>query len=120
MSNAEKNIFVVDDSDIILHILNVFLRSKYKLTSTDSGETALDILQKHHPDLFILDIDMPDMSGFELALRIRASGQKAPIIFLTGNLTKEFVLKAMQVGASDFIAKPICKEKLLERIARFF
>jgi len=120
-TNTEKKILAVDDADIILHILNVFLRdSEYKLTSAASGEIALNFLQKHHPDLFILDIDMPEMNGFELAQRIRASGQTAPIIFLTSNSTEESIIKALQVGAADFIAKPICKAKLLERIAKFF
>ncbi len=120
MGNTERKILAVDDSDIILHVLTAFLRGQYKLTSTDSGKIALTLLKKLRPDLFILDIDMPEMSGFELALKIRASGQTAPIIFLTGNSTEESIIKALQVGASDFIAKPICKEKLLERIARFF
>ncbi|MDR1813156.1 MAG: response regulator [Candidatus Fibromonas sp.] len=121
MDSTEKKILAVDDADIVLHILNVFLRnSQYKLTSATSGRTALNFIQKHSPDLFILDIDMPDMNGYELAQRIRASGQTAPIIFLTGNSTEESIIKALQVGAADFIAKPVCKAKLLERIAKFF
>jgi len=121
MNNTEKKILAVDDADIVLHILSAFLRdSHYKLTSATSGKTALTFLKKHRPDLFILDIDMPEMDGYELALRIRAGGQTAPIIFLTGNSTEESIIKALQVGAADFIAKPICKAKLLERIAKFF
>ena len=120
MDNTKK-ILAVDDADIILHILNTFLRGgQYKLTSTTSGVAALSFLKKHRPDLFILDIEMPGMDGYELAQKIRAGGQTAPIIFLTGNSTEESVIKAMQVGAADFIAKPINKVKLLERIAKFF
>ena len=121
MSDDEKKILAVDDADIVLHVLNAFLRgSPYKLTSAASGETALNFLQKYRPDLFILDIEMPDMDGYELAQKIRANGHTAPIIFLTGNSTEESIIKALQVGAADFIAKPISKAKLLERIAKFF
>lgn len=119
---GRKSILAVDDTEFFLRTLRSILQDNamYKLTCTTSGTTALKFLQKNHPNLFILDIDMPDMNGYELAQRIRASGQTAPIIFLTGNSTEESIIKALQVGAADFIAKPVCKAKLLERIAKFF
>ncbi|MDR0516439.1 MAG: response regulator [Fibromonadaceae bacterium] len=120
MLNFEKNILAVDDAELILHVLRTFLKdTEYKLTCTTSSKIALNFLQKSKPDLFILDIDMPEMNGYELAMKIRDCGQQAPIIFLTGNTSQESVEKALMVGASDFIAKPISKTRLLERIAKF-
>jgi DNA-binding response OmpR family regulator len=119
MSGAEKKILVVDDADLILHVLRTFLQdSDYKLICTTSANAALNFLQTNRPDLFILDIEMPEMNGYDLARRIRALGQEAPIIFLTGSTTQESVEKALMMGAADFIAKPISKAKLLERIAK--
>ena len=119
MSVNKKNILLVDDADLILHVINVFLQdAPYNLICTKSGKAALNFLQKNRPHLFILDIDMPEMNGYELAMKIRECGQSAPIIFLTSNSTPEYVEKAMMVGAVDFIAKPISKAKFLERIAK--
>jgi FixJ family two-component response regulator len=61
---------------------------------------------------------MPKMSGYELAEKIRGNGHEAPIIFLTGNSAKEYVIRAIKAGASDFIVKPIYKENLTEKIYR--
>jgi len=115
-----KSILAVDDTEFFLRTLKSLLQgTEYKLTCTTSGATALKFLQKNHPDLFILDIDMPEMDGYELAQKIRASGQTAPIIFLTGNSTRESVEKALKAGAADFIVKPISRAQVLERITKF-
>jgi len=62
---------------------------------------------------------MPGMNGYELAREIRKSGHSAPIIFLTGNAKKDYVIKALQVGAADFIVKPVKADQLLERIGKY-
>jgi CheY-like chemotaxis protein len=115
------SILAVDDTEFFLRTLRSLLQDNahYKLTCTTSGTAALKFLQKNHPNLFILDIDMPDMDGYELAQKIRAIGQTAPIIFLTGNSTRESVEKALKVGAADFIVKPISRAQVLERITKF-
>jgi CheY-like chemotaxis protein len=120
MPGSEKNILAVDDTEFFLRTLKTLLQdTPYKLTCITSGKVALNFLQKNHPDLFILDIDMPEMNGYELAMRIRECGQQAPIIFLTGNTTQKSVEKAHMVGASDFIAKPVNKDQVLQRINKF-
>ncbi|MDR0516437.1 MAG: response regulator [Fibromonadaceae bacterium] len=115
-----KSILAVDDTEFFLRNLKILLQdTPHKLTYTTSGKIALNFLQKNHPDLFILDIEMPEMNGYELAIRIRECGQQAPIIFLTGSSSKESVVKALRAGASDFIVKPISKEQILQRINKF-
>ena len=111
------NILAVDDSAFFLHSLKTHLKgSPYKLTCVNSGADALGFLGKNHADLFILDIDMPQMNGYELAENIRKAGHTAPIIFLTSNAHRISVIKAGQAGASDFILKPIDRAMLLQRI----
>jgi CheY-like chemotaxis protein len=115
-----KSILAVDDTEFFLHTLKTLLQdTPHKLTCTTSSKIALKKKKKNHPALFILDIDMPEMNGYELARKIRECGQQAPIIFLTGNNTQESVEKALMAGASDFIKKPINKEQLLQRINKF-
>jgi CheY-like chemotaxis protein len=118
--DGRLDILAVDDSTFFLNNLKSVLRgTEYKLTCAASGLTALSFLRKHSPSLFILDIEMPEMDGYELAEKIRDSGHGAPIIFLTGNATKEKEAEAIRAGASDFIVKPINKTQVLERIGRF-
>jgi CheY-like chemotaxis protein len=116
----EISILAVDDNAFFLEMLkNILLGTGYKLTCVISSRDALKFLQSHQPDLFILDIDMPQLNGYELAKKVREYGHTAPIIFLTANATKEYLLKAVDAGGVDFIAKPPRREYVLERIARY-
>ena len=117
---AIKSILAVDDTEFFLNTLKTILQdTPYRLTCITSGRVALNFLQKNRPDLFILDIDMPEMNGYELARKIRECGHQAPIIFLTGSSTRDSVEKALEVGAADFIIKQIRKMQILDRINKF-
>jgi CheY-like chemotaxis protein len=114
-----KTILAVDDNTFFLDILREALSdSGYNLACATSGIAALKYLQNHRPDLYILDIEMPEMDGYELTRNIRSYSIKTPIIFLTGNATKEYVDKAIKAGAADFITKPINKEYVLSKIKK--
>jgi CheY-like chemotaxis protein len=117
---TKKIILAVDDQPTYLTTIKSYLKdTEHKLVCTTSGADALKFLQNNRPDLFILDILMPEMDGIELAKKIRGLGQEAPIIFLTGSSTKESVVKALQAGGSDFIIKPATREQVMERVAKF-
>jgi CheY-like chemotaxis protein/HPt (histidine-containing phosphotransfer) domain-containing protein len=119
-TKEQKCILAVDDTAFFLTVLKTTLQhSEYKLICVRSGEDALKFLESHKADLLLLDIEMPDMNGYELAAEIRKNGQKAPIIFLTGNAKKENVTKALAAGAADFVVKPINKEVILAKISRY-
>jgi len=116
----KKIILAVDDTPFFLTTLkNILQDADYKLICVTSGSDALKSLEKHHPDLFLLDIEMPEMNGYELAAQIRKKGEKAPIVFLTGNAKRENVVKAVEAGAADFIVKPVNKEEVLAKIKRY-
>jgi DNA-binding response OmpR family regulator len=115
-----KLILAVDDSPLALQTLKTYLAdSPYKLICVTSGADALRFLAKNKPDLYILDLEMPEMDGQELAWQIIESKKAAPIIFLTGNRDTDSVAKAISVGAADFIIKPMDREKILSRIEKF-
>jgi CheY-like chemotaxis protein len=115
-----NKILAVDDTAFFLTILKKILQdSRYNLTCVSSGRDALKYLEKHTPDMFLLDIEMPGMDGYELATKIKEGGYKAPIIFLTGNAKKEYLAKAVKSGAADFIIKPINKDVLLDKIRKY-
>lgn len=115
----QKSILAVDDISLNLNELKLFLqKTEYKLTCLTSGGKALEFIANHMPDLLILDIEMPEMDGYELAKKLREKGCMAPIIFLTGNSTQDYVMKAIQAGAADFITKPVNKNMVLDKIKK--
>ena len=113
------SILAVDDAPFFLKTLKQTLQnSDYELDVVTSGQVALQYLQNRRPNLFLLDIEMPEMNGYELAKKIREAGHTAPILFLTSNAQQECVLRAIEAGAADFVLKPINGEYLLARIEK--
>ncbi|MCL1807201.1 MAG: response regulator [Oscillospiraceae bacterium] len=107
-AKSQKTVMAVDDRPDTLSNVNAALRGHYKVLGAPGGKMALEIMERQNVDLFILDIEMPEMDGFELAERIRADRVYAetPIVFLTGNASKENITKGISLGISDFIVKP--------------
>jgi len=119
-STEKKCILAVDDTPFFLTTLKKIMQdTDYKLICVTLAKDALKFLEKHHPDLLLLDIEMPEMDGYELAAKIREKGEKSPIVFLTGNAKRENVVKAVEAGAADFIVKPVNKEGVLAKIERY-
>jgi len=104
-SSFATKVLAVDDMPESLSFVSNVLKDHYKVFRATSGKVALKILEAQSIDLFILDIDMPEMDGYELAKTIRKMrGYKdKPIIFLTGNSTRDHIAKAMQAGGNDFV-----------------
>jgi len=118
---SSKKILAVDDSPEILSFMSKVFKDHYKTFCVMSGKAALKVMEAQTPDIFILDIDMPEMNGYELAKEIRKNSKhtKTPIIFLTGNSTKTHVMKALQSGGNDFIVKPASYETVLSKIIKW-
>ena len=113
-----KHILLVDDSVLNLKVAAGILRDSYKVSVVKSGEQALQFLQIQIPDLILLDINMPDMDGFETITYIKENEETAdiPVIFLTASHDSENEVKGFQKGAVDFITKPFTPESMLLRI----
>ncbi|MDR2351981.1 MAG: response regulator [Deltaproteobacteria bacterium] len=118
MDSEKKQILVVDDNISNLKYISAQLSDIYKVTMAKSGPQALQIAAKQNPDLVLLDIDMPEMDGFETLARMREDPQlnKLPVIFLSANNDPKTEVKALQVGAMDFIPKPFEKSILTHRL----
>jgi DNA-binding response OmpR family regulator len=113
-------ILAVDDTVMFLNLLKLaFQCTDYKLICVNSGKAALRYLQNNKADLLILDIEMPEMNGYELAIKIRERGYTAPIIFLTASATEGDVRKAVEAGGVDYIVKPIDREQVLSKIKKY-
>jgi putative two-component system response regulator len=113
-----KKILVTDDNIATLKQISALLGDEYSVMLAKSGAMALKICIQEKPDLILLDVDMPEMDGFETLGRLRKNPYLAsiPVIFLTGNRDVETEVKALSSGARDFIAKPVEKSILTHRI----
>ncbi len=99
---------VVDDVASNAYILNVILGEEYKVFTASSGSEAMRLANQHMPDIILLDIDMPEMNGFDVCAKIKADHATAhiPVIFITGYGDVGSEIKALEAGGVDFIAKP--------------
>ena len=120
-SNLSKKILAVDDMPEILSFVNSALKNYYKIIPVTSAKAALNVIKSQKPDLFLLDIDMPEMDGFELIRIIRGSAEhkKTPVVFLTGNSSRDHVTAAMIEGCNDFIVKPTTYEYLRTIVGKY-
>jgi len=120
-NNYSVKVLAVDDMPESLSFISNVLKNHFKVLRVTNGKTALKVLKTQKIDLIILDIDMPDMNGYELASKIRKTSgyDKTPIIFLSGNSSRDHVLKAKQAGASDYIIKPASYDALLTSVLKY-
>ncbi len=113
------NILVIDDSLPILQYTCACIKDEgHHAIAASSGSEALSILEQQKPDLILLDIIMPDMDGYEIAKKIRTilTDQWIPIIFLSAKIEDEDIVKGIEVGADDYLTKPISQTVLMAKI----
>jgi CheY-like chemotaxis protein len=112
ISKDEKPlILAVDDCPTMLATIDALLKNDCTVLPASSGEAALKILEEHSPELFLLDIEMPDMNGYDLIKKIRAQERfkNTPILFVTGQSSREAVASARLHGVNGYILKPLDK-----------
>ena len=116
---SEYKVLIVDDVISNVLLLKVLLTNeKFKIVTAGNGTQALEQVKKENPDLVLLDVMMPDISGFEVAQQMKADPEMSeiPIIFLTALNSTADIVKGFQVGGNDFISKPFNKEELIIRV----
>ncbi|OPX54105.1 Histidine kinase-like ATPase domain-containing protein [Oceanospirillum multiglobuliferum] len=103
-------ILAVDDTRANLVLLQAMLkRSGHEVLTAENGELCLEVFEKEHPDLVLMDVMMPGMDGFEAAQRLQemAAPRWVPIIFISAAATEEYYIKGHQSGGADYLFKPI-------------
>ena len=115
-----KIVFIVDDSDSNIILAKNALEGVYETYAMPSAARMFKIVEKITPDLILLDVDMPEMDGFEALQMLKANEKfkSIPVIFLTGKYDKESEKSGLEMGALDFIQKPFSAPDLIERIRR--
>jgi diguanylate cyclase (GGDEF)-like protein len=118
---AEK-ILIVDDSPFFRGQLKLTLSREYEVIEAGLGAEGLDLVKSEKPDLVLLDVVMPDYSGFEICriLRESESNNLMPIIMITSQDAQEDILVGLEYGADDYVKKPFNERELISRIRNLF
>ena len=115
---TEYTILIVDDDPLNVRLLEAFLSKHHSVLGAYSGEEALEIIESEPVDLVILDIMMPGMDGYEVCRRIKAneSTKIIPVVVVTALSSKDDRIKGIEVGADEFLVKPIDRVEVLTRV----
>lgn len=113
----KKIILIVDDDRLTLATAQKLLDGEYKVVAVNSAKQAYKYLERHTPDLILLDINMPEIGGFEVMETLQEDSRlkKIPVIFLTADRSVETEIECFRVGANDYISKPFEPNILLSR-----
>jgi len=113
-----KTIFIVDDCDTNLALAEDALEEHFCVLTVPSAAKMFSLLEKVTPDLILLDIEMPEVNGFEALERLKAGSSWAniPVVFLTGTIDSSIESRSVKTGAIGIITKPFSKSVLIDRI----
>ena len=115
--NYEAKLLVVDDEPNIRELLSTSLRfAGFEVIAAANGRAALEAAEQHNPDLAGLDVMLPDMDGFTVTRKLRATGRYFPVVFLTARDDTEDKVTGLTVGGDDYVTKPFSRDEVVARI----
>jgi len=110
-------VLVVDDEPSIRELVSTVLRYEgFEVSEADSGRGALEGVERHRPDVLVLDVMLPDLDGFEVHRRLDERGHRLPVVFLTARDSVEDRVRGLTIGGDDYLTKPFSIDELLARI----
>lgn len=114
---AEPKLLLVDDEDNLRSMLEAALRHHgFDVHPVANGREALASVEDVSPALIVLDVMMPDLDGFEVCRRLRSSGVKVPVVFLTAKDATDDKVRGLTLGGDEYVVKPFSLEELVARI----
>jgi two-component system, OmpR family, response regulator len=114
---AKARLLLVDDEDNLRSMLDAALRhSGFDVHPVANGRDAIDAVPEVQPDLIVLDVMLPDLNGFDVCKRLRSSGDRTPVLFLTARDATEDKVRGLTLGGDDYLVKPFSLEELVARI----
>lgn len=115
--NVEASIVVVDDEPSIRELLVASLHfAGFDVETAASGSEAIEVIERVHPDLIVMDVMLPDIDGFTVTRRIRQNGVVVPVLFLTARDDTQDKIMGLTVGGDDYVTKPFSLEEVVARI----
>jgi two-component system KDP operon response regulator KdpE len=117
MTNSTVKILIVDDEPPIRKLLRVGLSTQgYSIFEAANATAAIEQMTQMQPDLILLDLGLPDLSGHELLRRWRDEGSDLPVVILSSRTDESGIVQALELGADDYITKPFGMNELVARI----
>jgi nitrogen regulation protein NR(I) len=114
-------LLIIDDEKLILDCFRfLFTEEEAKVVTATSAAEGLAALTEHKPDVIVIDVRLPDMSGLELFRKIHQRDAKIPVVLITGHGTAGTAIEAMRLGAFEYVVKPLDTDQLRELIGRAF
>jgi len=119
MERSDKKIIIVDDNAANLAVGRNLLKQVYEVFPVSSAAKMFDLLERFIPDMILLDVNMPEMTGYEAIKVLKSSPRfcNIPVIFLTAKSDEESEMEGFDLGASDYVTKPFSGPLLLRRIS---
>jgi CheY-like chemotaxis protein len=116
VDSSKKSIIVIDDSIVIRKMIEIALEDEdFNILNATSGKDGMEVIEKEKPNLVILDMMLPDMSGIDVLKKIKDSND-VPVIMLSGKDSPQLVENAKEIGVNDFLPKPFKDEELVEKV----
>jgi len=114
---SEARLLLVDDEDNLRSMLEAALRhSGFDVHPVANGRDAIEAVPQVRPDLIVLDVMLPDLDGFDVCKRLRSSGDRTPVLFLTARDATEDKVRGLTLGGDDYLVKPFSLDELVARI----
>lgn len=115
--NSKKKILIIDDEPSIRNLIADFLKSEsYQVFTAADGTVAIPIVLKENPALVFLDLNLAGTNGLDVLKQIKAKSPQTCVIMLSGGQDEEIAKKAIELGAFDYLTKPISLRKLLNEV----
>ncbi len=115
--SGQLRVLVVDDEPTILRFLRPSLATQgYIVSEAADGKSALEVVRRKAADVVVLDLGLPDMDGLEVIRQVREAGETLPIIILSSREAEDMKVRALDLGADDYVTKPFGIDELLARV----
>src|SRR4051794_23935134 len=113
-----KILVIEDQAQMRKNLVTILKMENFEVLSAENGRQGVEMAKKHRPDLILCDVMMPELDGFGVVEALRADGELAtlPVVFLTARGDKSDVRAGMNLGADDYLVKPIAREELLAAV----
>jgi len=116
MENTRMHLTIIDDNLDLLEVLESSLADNFTTQTFSEPDRGLDFIKNHHTDAILLDLHIPGRDGFQVYEEVRQIRQNLPVLFLTGDANLNSKLKGLEIGADDFLIKPVQTEELIARV----
>lgn len=121
MPNGKTILHIEDSPDNRLLVRRLLLSEDYEVVEAENATQAIKVLETLHPNLILMDINMPDLDGYQLTAKLRCDSRlnDVPIVAITANVMRGDRERTVQAGCDGYIEKPIDVDRFLEQVARF-